>query len=98
MNICKFFDLFFFFAPLYFECLFEIKIQRHDFRYEGALDPWMSSLWNTLYKYNPDLLPRGPNFMIANAKLVDQPKFLITYHEADGLHSHCSRVTGKKLF
>ncbi|KAL8091377.1 NADPH-dependent diflavin oxidoreductase 1-like isoform X1 [Apium graveolens] len=64
---------------------------QHPSGYEGALDPWMSSLWNTLYKYNPDLLPRGPNFTIAN--LMDQPKFVITYHEADGLHSHCSMVT-----
>lgn len=66
---------------------------QHPSGYEGALDPWMSSLWNTLYQYNPALLPRGPNFTIANANLMDQPKFIITYHEADGLHSHFSTVT-----
>lgn len=66
---------------------------QHPSGYEGALDPWMSSLWNTLYQYNPNLLPRGPNFTISNANLTDQPKFIITYHEIDGLQSQFLTMT-----
>lgn len=54
--------------------------------YEGALDPWMSSLWNSLYHYNPKLLPKGPD-VTGNVTLVDQLKAQVTYHEIDGLHS-----------
>lgn len=81
----------------FFTCLIKIKIRRHYCRYEGALDPWMSSLWNILYQNNPNLLPRGPNFMIENANLMDQPKFIVTYHTTDGLHAQLSTVSGKKL-
>ncbi|KAL1802446.1 hypothetical protein ACET3Z_031093 [Daucus carota] len=66
---------------------------QHPSGYEGALDPWMSSLWNALYQYNPDLLPRGPNIMMAYADLIDQPKFKIIYHETDNLHSQFSTVS-----
>lgn len=63
-------------------------------RYEGALDPWMSSLWNTLYLKYPKLLPKGPD-AIANMNLMDQPKFQIIYHDIDGLDSQYSAITGK---
>ncbi|XP_063940227.1 NADPH-dependent diflavin oxidoreductase 1 [Daucus carota subsp. sativus] len=60
---------------------------QHPSGYEGALDPWMSSLWNALYRYNPDLLPRGPNITMAYADLMDQPKFKIIYHVTNNLNS-----------
>lgn len=66
---------------------------QHPSGYEGALDPWMSSLWDTLYQYNPNLLPRGPNFTLENSNLIDQSKFIITYHKADGLHSNFSTLS-----
>ncbi|KAK1395539.1 hypothetical protein POM88_005402 [Heracleum sosnowskyi] len=42
---------------------------QHSLGYEGALGPWMSSLWNSLCQCNPKLLPRGPDFTINNNPL-----------------------------
>ncbi|GFY86798.1 hypothetical protein Acr_05g0004370 [Actinidia rufa] len=64
--------------------------------YEGALDPWMSSLWNMVYEQNPKLFPKGPDFVIPDMKLMDQPKIQIMYHEADKVVSQFSNVTDLK--
>lgn len=50
------------------------------YRYEGSLDPWMSSLWTTLNQINPNLLPNGVDFVLPDMKLMDQPKVVVTYH------------------
>ncbi|KAL1817924.1 hypothetical protein ACET3Z_020498 [Daucus carota] len=60
--------------------------------YEGALDPWMSSLWKSLYQYDRNLLPKGPDFT-GNASLIDQLKAQVTYHEIDDLHSEFPAIT-----
>ena len=52
-------------------------------RYEGALDPWLTSLWYTLYQIDSKFFPNGPDFLIPNDKLIDQPKIQITYHATD---------------
>ena len=63
-------------------------------RYEGALDPWMSSLWNTLSKMNPKFFPNGIDFLIQDVHLIDPPKVQITYHDVDKVHSHFSTDSG----
>ncbi|KAG6412440.1 hypothetical protein SASPL_125119 [Salvia splendens] len=48
--------------------------------YEGALDPWMSSLWSILYQRNPRLLPNAIN---PDDTLMDQPKVQVIYHDTE---------------
>lgn len=56
---------------------------QHPSGYEGALDPWMSSLWHMLYQRNHRLLP---NVATPDAILIDQPKIQVIYHDIeDGL-------------
>ncbi|KAL3640443.1 multidrug-resistance type transporter [Castilleja foliolosa] len=56
---------------------------QHPSGYEGALDPWMSDLWNQLYQKNEKLLPKGPDFLTQDASLIDQPKVRIIFHDAE---------------
>lgn len=56
---------------------------QHPSGYEAALDPWMSSLWSLLYQINHNFFPQGPDFLIPDTKLIDQPKVQITYHHGD---------------
>ncbi|XP_038697915.1 NADPH-dependent diflavin oxidoreductase 1 isoform X2 [Tripterygium wilfordii] len=42
----------------------------------------MSLLWSMLYQINPKFFPKGPDFMVPDMKLIDQPKVKITYHDA----------------
>ncbi|CAK7332257.1 unnamed protein product [Dovyalis caffra] len=67
---------------------------QHPSGYEGALDPWMSSLWNMLYQINPKFFPNGPDFVIPDTTFIDQPKFQITYHEACKEDSQSSTASG----
>ncbi|KAL6555675.1 hypothetical protein OROHE_007347 [Orobanche hederae] len=60
--------------------------------YEGALDLWMSSLWNSLYQYNPKLLPKGP-YVTADTAFIDQTNVQVTYHDEVGLHSEFAAMT-----
>ncbi|KAK9271840.1 hypothetical protein L1049_002205 [Liquidambar formosana] len=69
---------------------------QHPSGYEGALDPWLSSLWNMLNQLNPKFFPEGPDFVVPDIKLVDQPKVRITYHDVDKVHSHFSTVSELK--
>ncbi|KAH7845807.1 hypothetical protein Vadar_006308 [Vaccinium darrowii] len=70
---------------------------QHPSGYEGALDPWMSSLWNTLYEKNPKLFPKGPGFLIPNMEFMDKPKMQVVYHEADKVASHYSNNADLKF-
>lgn len=54
---------------------------QHPSGYEGALDPWMSTLWKALYQKDPKLFPKGPELLTSNMSLMDQPKVQITYHD-----------------
>ncbi|KAL1566586.1 multidrug-resistance type transporter [Salvia divinorum] len=53
---------------------------QHPSGYEGALDPWMSSLWSILYQRNPRLLP---NAITPDDTLMDQPKVQVIYHDTE---------------
>ncbi|KAJ6738837.1 putative proteinDPH-DEPENDENT DIFLAVIN OXIDOREDUCTASE 1 [Salix koriyanagi] len=67
---------------------------QHPSGYEGALDPWMSSLWIMLYQINPKFFPNGPDFVISDTTLIDRPKFQVTYLETDKLDLQSSSATG----
>ncbi|XP_051114993.1 NADPH-dependent diflavin oxidoreductase 1 isoform X2 [Andrographis paniculata] len=56
---------------------------QHPSGYEGALDPWMSALFNTLYQKIPKLLPNGPDFVTRDTISIDLPKVQILYHDAE---------------
>ncbi|KAJ9564455.1 hypothetical protein OSB04_000421 [Centaurea solstitialis] len=63
---------------------------QHPSGYEGALDPWMSSLWTTLYNEKPQLFPKGLDAFVSDIKMLDQPKVDITYLDSDGGYSQSS--------
>ncbi|KAJ6364908.1 hypothetical protein OIU76_029813 [Salix suchowensis] len=67
---------------------------QHPSGYEGALDPWMSSLWIMLYQINPKFFPNGPDFVISDTTLIDRPKFQVTYLETDKVDLQSSSATG----
>ncbi|KAF7819991.1 NADPH-dependent diflavin oxidoreductase 1 isoform X1 [Senna tora] len=60
---------------------------QHPSGYEGALDPWMSSLWRVLSEIKPKLIPNGTDFMIPDATLIDKSKVQITYHNTGHVDS-----------
>ncbi|CAI9110692.1 OLC1v1010760C1 [Oldenlandia corymbosa var. corymbosa] len=66
---------------------------QHPSGYEGALDPWMSNLWNALYQKAPILFPNGPNLVVSDHHWVDQPKIEITYHDVGNKNSRSSYST-----
>lgn len=57
---------------------------QHPSGYEGALDPWMSSLWKALYQLNPKMFPEGVD-LVPDMKLLDQPKLQIVYHDDEAV-------------
>lgn len=63
-------------------------------RYEGALDPWMSSLWNILYQRNQKLIP---NAATPETTLMDQPKLQVIYHDTEEGLPPMATSTGKLL-
>ncbi|KAF1888781.1 hypothetical protein Lal_00036823 [Lupinus albus] len=61
---------------------------QHPSGYEGSLDPWMSSLWRMLYMIKPEFFPNGPDVVILDTVLIDQPKVQIIYHNIESVQSH----------
>ncbi|CAM8994534.1 unnamed protein product [Rhodiola kirilowii] len=53
---------------------------QHPSGYEGALDPWLSSLWSALHKQGSKFFPKG---LEPDYNWVDKPKLQITYHNTD---------------
>ncbi|CAK8540557.1 unnamed protein product [Lathyrus sativus] len=66
---------------------------QHPSGYEGTLDPWMSSLWRILNMIKPELLPNGPDVVIQDTMLIDQPKVQISYHKIENIKSHFSTAS-----
>ncbi|KAF8399141.1 hypothetical protein HHK36_015006 [Tetracentron sinense] len=69
---------------------------QHPSGYEGALDPWLSSLWNILNQMNPRIFPRGPESMGPDMKMMDRPKFQIIYHNVNKMQSLFPAVSDLK--
>ncbi|XP_020223137.1 NADPH-dependent diflavin oxidoreductase 1 isoform X1 [Cajanus cajan] len=66
---------------------------QHPSGYEASLDPWMSSLWRMLNMIKPELLSNGPDVVIQDTVLIDQPKVRITYHNIENVESHFSSAS-----
>lgn len=62
--------------------------------YEGTLDPWMSSLWRMLNMTKPEFLSNGPDVLIQDTVLIDQPKVQVTYHNIENTESQFSTASG----
>ncbi|KAL9290042.1 NADPH-dependent diflavin oxidoreductase 1 [Arabidopsis thaliana] len=58
---------------------------QHPSGYEGTLDPWMLSLWRTLYQINPKYFPKGPDVKIPQDEVIDKPKYRILFHKQEKL-------------
>lgn len=69
---------------------------QHPSGYEGALDPWMSSLWRVLSVIKPEFFPNGADIMIPDETLIDQPKVQITYHNTDNVEFQISTASDLK--
>ncbi|XP_044510868.1 NADPH-dependent diflavin oxidoreductase 1 isoform X2 [Mangifera indica] len=69
---------------------------QHPSGYEGALDPWMLSLWSRLYQVNSSFFPQGPDFAVPDTKLIDRRKVYITYHNISNADSHISIASDLK--
>ncbi|KAK1320470.1 NADPH-dependent diflavin oxidoreductase ATR3 [Acorus calamus] len=54
---------------------------QHPSGYEGALDPWLSSLWNDLSQTNPEIFPTGSVKLDHDTRILGTPKFEIVYHD-----------------
>lgn len=61
-------------------------------RYEGALDPWLSSLW-IMIKQNP-ILSENLQVLEPDLKTMDSPKYQIKYHNIDKMHPLFSTASG----
>ncbi|XP_004489118.1 NADPH-dependent diflavin oxidoreductase 1 isoform X1 [Cicer arietinum] len=66
---------------------------QHPSGYEGTLDPWMSSLWRMLNMTKPEFLPNGPDVLIQDTVLIDQPKVQVTYHNIENTESQFSTAS-----
>lgn len=69
---------------------------QHHSGYEGALDPWLSSLWNMLNQINPKFFPEGLGTVVHDMFLMDQPKVRIEYHDVDNMHLPLSTTSDLK--
>ncbi|XP_028805861.1 NADPH-dependent diflavin oxidoreductase 1 isoform X2 [Neltuma alba] len=69
---------------------------QHPSGYEGALDPWMLSLWQVLSLIKPEFFPNGADVIVPNETLIDQPKVQITYHNTDIVESQFSTASDLK--
>ena len=52
-------------------------------RYEGALDPWLLSLWRSLNQANMSLLPRISDIINPNLNNLGNAKIEVIYYSCD---------------
>ncbi|KAI3813494.1 hypothetical protein L1987_18219 [Smallanthus sonchifolius] len=71
---------------------------QHPSGYEGALDPWMSSLWTTLYNENSLFFPKGLDISASDIKMLHSPKVDITYLDSHEVHPQSSAEIDLKSF
>nr|CAB3478212.1 unnamed protein product [Digitaria exilis] len=56
---------------------------QHPSGYEGALDPWLLSLWKSLNETNPSLLPRVSDINDPNLSILGNPKVHVIYYSSN---------------
>ncbi|KAG9458275.1 hypothetical protein H6P81_002783 [Aristolochia fimbriata] len=54
---------------------------QHPSGYEGALDPWLSNLWQRLKQMKPSLFWHDLEVLDPAGRTLDHPKFRIIYHD-----------------
>lgn len=67
---------------------------QHPSGYEGALDPWLLSLWRKLNQLNSMILPRVSDIYDTSRKTLGRPKYQVTYHSSNELQSDFSSTSG----
>ncbi|XP_062205780.1 NADPH-dependent diflavin oxidoreductase 1-like isoform X2 [Phragmites australis] len=55
---------------------------QHPAGYEGALDPWLQSLWKSLNQTNVSLLPRISDIIHPNLNMLGDAKIEVIYYSA----------------
>ncbi|KAL9266745.1 NADPH-dependent diflavin oxidoreductase 1-like protein [Drosera capensis] len=77
---------------------------QHPSVYEGALDPWMASLWTVLNQRNNTLFPNGSDSVTPLMKLMYQPKVRILYigdckpnEQSSGMESKTLQIGSARL-
>ncbi|KAJ0986308.1 hypothetical protein J5N97_004664 [Dioscorea zingiberensis] len=63
---------------------------QHRSGYEGALDPWLSSLWSALSRTFPTIISSNSDSYDSQGGILDQPKFEVTFHGMDNMQSSVS--------
>ncbi|ONM38391.1 NADPH reductase TAH18 [Zea mays] len=56
---------------------------QHPSGYEGALDPWLLSMWKSLNEINPSLLPRVSDINDPNLSFLGDPKVHVIYYSSN---------------
>ena len=54
-----------------------------NIRYEGALDPWLLSLWKSLNETNQSFLPRVSDINDPNLSTLGDPKVHVIYYSSN---------------
>jgi hypothetical protein len=62
-------------------------------RYEGALDPWLLSLWKSLSETNPSILPTVSAITDPNLNTLGDPKVQVTYYSSNEVPEDC-KISG----
>ncbi|XP_039143162.1 NADPH-dependent diflavin oxidoreductase 1 isoform X2 [Dioscorea cayenensis subsp. rotundata] len=63
---------------------------QHRSGYEGALDPWLSSLWSALNQTFPTIISSDSDSGLSQIGTLDQVKFQIIYHGSDNVQQSSS--------
>ena len=81
------------------EIIIEIGLgdDQHPSGYEGALDPWLLSLWESLNKANPSLLPRITDIINPNLNYLGDSKIEVIYYSCNDAPPDSIVSDSKKL-
>uniref|UniRef100_A0A0D9V5B4 NADPH-dependent FMN and FAD-containing oxidoreductase n=1 Tax=Leersia perrieri TaxID=77586 RepID=A0A0D9V5B4_9ORYZ len=70
---------------------------QHPSGYEGTLDPWLLSLWETLNQITPSLLPRMSDIINPDLSILGDAKVEVIYHSSDEAQQEPSLSDSKNL-
>uniref|UniRef100_A0A0E0N236 NADPH-dependent FMN and FAD-containing oxidoreductase n=1 Tax=Oryza rufipogon TaxID=4529 RepID=A0A0E0N236_ORYRU len=70
---------------------------QHPSGYEGALDPWLLSLWESLNQTTPSLLPRMYDIINPDLSVLGDAKVEVIYHSSDKAQQDSNLLDFKNL-
>uniref|UniRef100_A0A0E0JNN4 NADPH-dependent FMN and FAD-containing oxidoreductase n=1 Tax=Oryza punctata TaxID=4537 RepID=A0A0E0JNN4_ORYPU len=70
---------------------------QHPSGYEGALDPWLLSLWESLNQTTPLLLPRMSDIINPDLNILGDAKVEVIYHSSDKAQQDSNHLDSKNL-